>query len=208
MMKKYIFILFGVLFSMGRITAQEVKLTIEVVDEINNPVAGAIILFDDVKQKIWTNSNGIFKIKLASPPKEIGAFHPKIGIRKVKYVEKDTIVIKIMKGNDLNLEANNDLDNPLEKGINSVQFNTIYDYLRGNIPGVNISSGNVIHIRGYSTVNGSTTPLFILNGMEISQENFGNIRPLEIESITVLKGSETAVYGIRGTNGVIIVKTK
>ena len=85
---------------------------------------------------------------------------------------------------------------------------SIYDYLRGQIAGVNVSSDEEITIRGYNSINGDMTPLFILNETTVSKEIFGNIRPLDIKSVTVLKGPETTRYGVRGANGVIIVTTK
>ena len=202
-MKKNIF-LFTALFVCINIFAQSKKLTIKVLDAQNKPVAGATILFDDIKQKRWTNSNGIFKIKSANAPKEISAFHPKIGIQKIKYTGAKKVFIKIKKGENL-LTVNN--NNSKEKVLNPTQFYTIYDYLKGRIPGVNVTSDNKIAIRGYNTVNGNTTPLFILNGTNIDQDFFGTISPSDIKSIKVLKGPETAVYGVRGANGVIIVTT-
>lgn len=64
-----------------------------------------------------------------------------------------------------------------------------------------------IWIRGLSTLTGqSSSPLVLVDGVERS---FNNIDPEDIESFTVLKdASATAVYGVRGANGVIIVKTK
>ncbi len=64
-----------------------------------------------------------------------------------------------------------------------------------------------IWIRGISTfTNQSSSPLVLVDGVE---RNFNNIDPEDIESFTVLKdASATAVYGVRGANGVIIVKTK
>ena len=94
-----------------------------------------------------------------------------------------------------------------QKSLNTNQFNTIYDYLRGNVPGVTVTANNVINIRGYSSINGSMVPLFVLNGNYIDQDTFGLIPPLDIKSITVLKGPETSRYGLRGSNGVIEVET-
>jgi TonB-dependent SusC/RagA subfamily outer membrane receptor len=203
-MKKNI-ILLGVFLLCLNVYAQSKKLTIKVTDDKNKPVAGAIILFDDVKQKRWTNSKGIFKTKLELVPKEISAFHPKVGIKKMKYNGSENIFIKIEKGENLLVADNN---NPKAKTVNSSQFHSIYDYLRGRFPGVNIDTNNTITIRGYNTVNGSTTPLFVLNGSSIGQETFGTISPSDIKSITIIKGPESAMYGVRGANGVIVVITK
>lgn len=64
-----------------------------------------------------------------------------------------------------------------------------------------------IWIRGISTLTGqSSSPLILVDGVERS---FNNIDPEDIESFTVLKdASATAVYGVRGANGVVIIKTK
>lgn len=202
-MKKRIFLL-ATFFLCFAIYGQSKSLTIKVSDVHNKPVAGAIILFDNVKQNRWTNSNGVFKTKITIAPKEISAFHPKIGIKKVKYHGAKKMFIQITTGENLLTVTNN---NQKEKTISSTQFYTIYDYLRGRFPGVNIASDNTITIRGFNTVNGNTTPLFIVDGTNVGQDTFGTISPSQIKSLTVLKGPETAAYGVRGANGVIIVKT-
>jgi TonB-dependent SusC/RagA subfamily outer membrane receptor len=195
-MKKNI-ILFTAFLICLNLHAQSKKVTIKVLDKNNIPLSGAIILFDDVRQKRWTNSKGFFKTKFKKAPKEISAFHPKVGIKKIKYNGANTVFIIIKKGKNLYAKYNS----------NRNQFYNIYDYLRGKFPGVNIASDNTITIRGFNTVNGSTTPLFILNGLSIGQEAFSIISPSDIKSIKVLKGPDTAVYGVRGANGVIVVKT-
>jgi TonB-dependent SusC/RagA subfamily outer membrane receptor len=195
-MKKQI-ILLGVLLLCINVFAQSKKLTIKVSDADNKSISGAIILFDDVRQKRWTNSNGVFKTKLDINPKEISAFHPKIGIKKIKYNGAEKISIKIIKGDNIYAKKKSNLN----------KFHNIYDYLRGRVPGVNITASNVITIRGYNTFSGNTTPLFILDGLEIEQGTFGTISPYNIKSIKVLKGPDTSIYGLRGANGVIVVKT-
>ncbi len=74
----------------------------------------------------------------------------------------------------------------------------------GGEPG---NDGSKIRIRGVGTFAGNTDPLALVDGIEVS--NYNNIDPNEIESVTILKdASSTAVYGIRGANGVIIITTK
>lgn len=181
---------------------EKLKISILVKDDKNKPVPGAIILFDDVKHPRRTNNQGVFKVKLDTPPKEISAFYPTIGIKKVKYTGNKNLVITIKSVNDSYV-----VNKPRTKSIDTQQFKNIYDYLRGQVPGVNISSGNIINIRGFNSVNGSTTPMFILNNNQVDQDIFGDIVPSTIKSITVLKGPETATYGSRGANGVIKVTT-
>lgn len=89
--------------------------------------------------------------------------------------------------------------------------------LQGKVAGLNISrstsdptsTGYNIQIRGFSTLDkgAGTSPLFIVDGVPVS--SIDNISPDEIASMDVLKdGSAAAIYGTRGTNGVIIITTK
>jgi len=64
-------------------------------------------------------------------------------------------------------------------------------------------------IRGVGSINGTTEPLYVLDGIQISAGNFSSINPNDFESISVLKdASTTAQYGSRGANGVIVITTK
>ncbi|WP_422351153.1 TonB-dependent receptor [Flagellimonas sp.] len=73
----------------------------------------------------------------------------------------------------------------------------------GGSPG---SDGSSISIRGNTTFGGSNEPLVIIDGVEAALDN---IDPNDIESISVLKdASASAIYGVRGGNGVVVVKTK
>ena len=202
-MKQIIFFI-GMLLLSININSQSKKFIIIVKDVNNKPVSNALILLDNKKQETLTSLNGVFKAKLDYSPKKISAFHPNIGIAKVKYNGESIVkmIIKKGKGKSLNNNKSNQISGE------TIQINSIYDYLRGRVSGVNVGANNVITIRGYNSIQGNTTPLFILNGSQISQDIFGRINPVEVERVTVLKGSDTAVYGIRGANGVIVVVTK
>lgn len=199
---KNILLIFIAFFTLNSFGQKSTKITITVKNELNQPVPGAVILFDDVKQKRLANSRGVFKIKLKKAPKIISAFYPNIGIKKIKYDGENNIVIKIKGGNEH--YAVNTSNNKVDS---TVQFRDIYDYMRGKVAGVNVSPNNTITIRGFNSVNGSTTPMFILNNMQVDQAFFGDVVPTTIKSIVVLKGPETANYGSRGANGVIEVTT-
>lgn len=91
----------------------------------------------------------------------------------------------------------------------------ISNSLGGRIPGLLVlqstgSPGNdqtTLRIRGVGTFSGSQDPLILVDGIEST--NFDSIDPSEVESVTVLKdASATAVYGVRGANGVILVTSK
>ena len=110
--------------------------------------------------------------------------------------------------------------------------NDVAQLLTGQVAGVNITqtsgsagAGMNIIIRGYSSVNGSNQPLFIVDGVPFntntnntsgftggslnSSSRFLDIDPNNIENIQVLKGlSATVLYGEQGRNGVVLVTTK
>ena len=87
------------------------------------------------------------------------------------------------------------------------------ELIRGKVAGLNITNGSGdpsatpnITLRGISSLQGSTAPLVLINGVP---GEFNTVAPQEIESIDVLKdASAAAIYGTRGANGVILITTK
>ena len=78
--------------------------------------------------------------------------------------------------------------------------------LQINIPTGDPTASSSVMLRGFSSINGSRSPLILIDGIPGS---FATVAPEDIETIDVLKdGSATAIYGTRGTNGVIIITTK
>ena len=110
--------------------------------------------------------------------------------------------------------------------------NNVFGALQGQVPGLNITSqsgepgsGFQIKIRGNNSINAGTTPLFVIDGMQMdissgeiatttstgsgTYDPLSFLNPSDIESIEVLKdASATAIYGARGANGVVIITTK
>ena len=88
--------------------------------------------------------------------------------------------------------------------------------LQAKVPGVWITrtadGGIAIQIRGGTSVYGNNAPLYILDGMAVQPGPNGSlagVNPYDIASIEVLKdAASTSMYGSRGGNGVIVIKTK
>ena len=88
--------------------------------------------------------------------------------------------------------------------------------LQGQVPGLTVLSNSgepsvatVMQIRGVSSLNAGTAPLYILDGVAISSSDFNTINPADIESISVLKdAASTSIYGAHAANGVIVITTK
>jgi TonB-dependent SusC/RagA subfamily outer membrane receptor len=81
-------------------------------------------------------------------------------------------------------------------------YRTIYDMLRGEVPGVQVN-GTSIKIQGASSLMLSTEPLFVVDGITVN--SIDDIQPVTVKSIQVLKGSSASIYGSRGANGVILI---
>ena len=93
---------------------------------------------------------------------------------------------------------------------------SIEQLLMDRFPGVQVtrtSDGGIsVRIRGFTSLHGSNEPLYVIDGVPLEAVPGGalkGINPHDIESIQVLKDpSETTVYGVRGANGVIVIRTK
>lgn len=94
---------------------------------------------------------------------------------------------------------------------------TFLNSIQGSAPGlsVNSSSGSPgsgkidIIIRGVGSLNASTDPLYVIDGLTTSASQFRNLNPNDIETLSILKDAQaTSIYGNRGANGVIVITTK
>ena len=93
---------------------------------------------------------------------------------------------------------------------------SIEEVLAGRIAGVQVgrdaTGALTVRVRGGSSVGGSNEPLYVIDGVSIQPGPGGSlagINPSDIESIQVLRDAmATAAYGVRGANGVIVIKMK
>jgi TonB-linked SusC/RagA family outer membrane protein len=119
------------------------------------------------------------------------------------------------------------------ESMTEARENNVMNSLEGRVAGVNVSnvatgpggSANVI-IRGVSSITGSSQPLYVVDGIPLTNTTYsnpdtdgyggsdggdgiGNINPDDIESMSILKGAAaSALYGYRGSKGVILITTK
>ncbi len=86
---------------------------------------------------------------------------------------------------------------------------TIAELIQGRVAGVHVVGGRIT-IRGVNSIQGNNEPLIVLDGIPLAVDPFSShINARDIQSINVLKdAASTAIYGSRGANGVIEIKTK
>ena len=88
-------------------------------------------------------------------------------------------------------------------------YNDIGEYLQGRVPGLTVIKDGSRYrflIRGLNTINGTSEPLLIVDGVEVTDISYLN--PRDIASVNVLKDASAAIYGARGAFGVILITTR
>ena len=91
------------------------------------------------------------------------------------------------------------------KKTESQTYSDMYAYLRGRVAGVMVTSDNRIIIRGIGTNSDAIDPLILVDGVQTT--DLSGINPADVKSVDVIKDGSSAIYGMQGANGVIIIKT-
>lgn len=224
-----IYCLLAFLVSTSSLFGQDNRIVKGVVTDASGlPMVGVQVVVKGTRNNTVSNAQGFFSIKVSVP-------NPVLTFSYLGYVPK-TIAVKGQ--HDLKVEMEEDVTNLSEVQVigygqkkkvtitGAVTSIGTKDLLKSPAPNVaNILAGNIsgistiqysgqpgadnpeIYVRGIGTLNtASATPLILVDGVERS---FFNLDPNEIESINVLKdASATAVFGVRGANGVILVTTR
>ncbi|WP_246850014.1 SusC/RagA family TonB-linked outer membrane protein [Rufibacter roseolus] len=109
------------------------------------------------------------------------------------------------------------------KAIERTVNTTVEQAIQGRAPGVYVTQntgapggGISVNIRGINSINGSNEPLYVIDGVQVQGATstsgvnpLASLNPSDIESMDILQGpSATAIYGSRGTNGVVLITTK
>lgn len=123
-------------------------------------------------------------------------------------------VVWVPKKNKITtLEESNGSKSRIDQKQLSATSGTLVQKMQGQASGVFVGSDNSpggvpkVRVRGITSVNSNSNPLYIVDDVPIN--NISSINPDDIASVEVLKdASATAIYGVRGANGVVIIKTK
>ena len=192
----------------------------------NKPLAGAMIYLDSVNSNVKTDKKGVYEVMLMGDVQAIHVFSPKYGLLTHDYNNEEKVDFVYIDGRlpvserlgskDKVAIGFNEVDQQYvatkveqvdaEERIDATRFLSIYDLIRDRVSGVRVSSDNKITIRGVNSFISSQDPLFVVDGNIVSTIDF--ILPVDVDKISVLKGSEASMYGTRGANGVLVIKTK
>ena len=199
-----------------------------IVDDTNDPLIGVNILVKGTTTGNITDIDGKFTLTTDQP-------NPILVVSYIGYITQEVRVGTqqnlniILKTDELGLEEvvvvgygvvkKKDLTGSVAsvnaETITSSPSTSAVQAIQGRIPGVYISNATTkpgesasVLIRGKRSISGSSDPLYIVDGIAIVG-GLNEINPADIESIDILKdASSTAIYGARGSNGVILITTK
>ena len=244
-MKKSLTMLMVSLFLFVGTALAQTKITGTVLSqEDGQPIIGAAVKVDGTGIGMLTDVNGKFSLTLPEGKKSLTISYlgfesktvtAKNGMRvflKADATALEEVVVTAMgikrSAKALGYSATS-LDG---EEIAEVRTNDIMSGLAGKVAGVQISTtssdpgaSNSVIIRGVSSLNGSNQPLYVIDGVPMTNSSvyssdglnngydFGNganaVNPDDVENMTILKGAAaTALYGSRAANGVILITTK
>ncbi len=210
--------------------AQAVKtITGAVTDEKGNPLPNVTITIQGKTASVLTDAQG--KFTLANIREQDVMIVSMIGYttQSVKITTDNQYPLKLVTNNQVMDDVvvigygevkRKDLTGAVGsvnmKDMEKAPVPSFEDALAGRVAGVQVSSNdgqpgstsNIV-IRGGNSITQSNAPLYVIDGFPIENPDNNAINPDDIESIEVLKdASSTAIYGARGANGVIMIKTK
>lgn len=227
-MRKLALLLTGFLLAVAQIAMAQTAVTGKVTSRQNGtPLSGATIQVKGTNVSTVANENGSFSISVPAGRNTL----------VISYAGYKSIEVSVANAANVQLEeTGTDIAEVVVTGYRAAQKKSFagsagtvkgaeiaavpiasFDQaLQGRTPGLILkassgqpgASGSAI-IRGRGSINGSTEPIYIVDGIQIAAADFSQLNPNDIENVSVLKDAvATSLYGSRGGNGVIVVTTK
>ena len=197
-----------------------------VTDENGEPLPGASVVVEETNSGQITDIDGKYKIRAYSNQNLVFSF---IGFKSQSFMARSNRTLNVALQPDTKLldevvvvgygtmkrsDLTGSVSSVSAKALENFTTPSVANALGGMIAGVNVTSfdgapgsGFDIKIRGVGTVTGDSSPLYIVDGFEVSDIDY--LATQDIKSIEVLKdASACAIYGARAANGVVLVTTK
>ncbi len=210
---------------MATTSASAQTVTGTVTDENDEPLIGASVVIAGQNTGVTTDLDGNFSLANALGKnirvsyvgyltQEVKVDKAKLTVRLLPNSELLDDVVVVGYGTMTRKDVTGSITTVKAEDLNIGSYTDPGQLLQGKVPGLVVVQNsdpnggvNSMTLRGASTLNGSTSPLYVVDG--IPGVNLNLIPPSDIESIDVLRdASATAIYGSKAANGVIIVTTK
>jgi TonB-dependent SusC/RagA subfamily outer membrane receptor len=188
---------------------------------LKNTMSGRVVSATD-KQPLPGVSIKVLGLSLAVSTDQDGKFSIKVpskGKISISYIGFETLTMEVKKGDvgDINLkEDSNALQEVVVVGYGATVKQSLTgsvttitsNQLQGRAAGLSVSNNDMIRLRGVSSLSSGEKPIIIVDGVPFTGD-MSSLSPDDIANMDVLKSLDaTAIYGSRGANGVIIIKTK
>ncbi len=209
------------------VMAQQINIKGTVTDQSGEPLIGVSVMVEGTKTGTTTDIDGNYSIAADAKSKLRFSY---VGFKTLEEAVKDRNTINIILSDDAEMmsevvvigygtmdkkELTSAISHISEKDFLSVSSMDPSMMIQGKVPGVSITNTGAgdpnnqasIQIRGVSSRSAGLGPLIVIDG--VPGGNLTNINPNDIASFDILKdGAASAIYGTRGSNGVILVTTK
>lgn len=210
-----------------QVYAQDVKVSGTVNDNLG-PIIGANVIEKGTTNGVITDMDGKFTLTVSSKDAVIQISYIGFTNQEIKVGNQTVFNIKLSEDTQkldevvvvgYGSQRKSDLTGGIvavgEEKLQMVTTNNLLDKLAGQVPGLKITTTDAnptkdqsIRVRGENSLSANNDPLIVLDGIPYSG-SLNDIDPSIIENLTVLKdASSAAIYGSRGSNGVILIQTK
>jgi TonB-linked SusC/RagA family outer membrane protein len=237
-MRKIYNVVFYILISimMASYASAQTPVSGIVKDESGMPIAGVNVVVKGTTNGTSTDGDGRFTI-LVQPDENPSLFFSFIGYKKQEvqlgqrtsleiFMEPDIStlneIVVVGYGTQERQNVTGAVATIKSDALKDLPLTSIDQKLSGQVAGVQVSQvtgtpggGIVVRVRGSGSIGAGDDPLYVIDGFPVtnnynrSANPLSTLNPDDIESITVLKdASSTAIYGSRGSNGVILITTK
>nr|WP_295866928.1 TonB-dependent receptor [uncultured Chitinophaga sp.] len=203
------------------------RITGKVADEKGTPLVGVSVKVKGGSQGAVTDVNGNFSLQAGAGAilviSYMGFITQEVPVPASEQLMNITLkestsglneVVVIGYGTQRKKDVTGAISSVNSKDLRNVPVRNAAEALQGKVSGVTVSqssgspgSAPVVRIRGIGSISGSNTPLYIVDGLP--QTDIGWLNPNDIEAMDILKDASTAaIYGSRGSNGVVIITTR
>lgn len=209
-----------------RIVQQTTKIKGTIVDyKTAEPIIGASVKVKGTKLAAITDIDGHFELNAPEGATLMVSyvgykneeFEARNGMRIEIHEDSESLdeIVVVGYGTQKKESLTGAMTNLKADKLKDVTSATVENMLNGKVSGVYVAPGSgrpgstgAIVIRGQTSINGATAPLWVVDGVIVGN-SAGDLNPDDIESMTVLKdAASTAIYGSEGANGVVVVTTK
>lgn len=210
------------------VSFSQTTLTGLVKDNTNEPLFGVTVLIKGTSQGVTTNFDGIYEFTTKIPENAVLVFSylgmktieiPVDGKTTIDVVLEENLseleeVVVVGYGSQVKKDITGSVSTLDSKVVESRANTQLGALIQGQAAGVQVqtnsgkpSAGFNIRIRGTNSIQASSEPLYVVDGVPTTDTR--SINPNDIDTMTILKdGASTAIYGAQGANGVVLITTK